>query len=185
MQIETVNLDKGYSLDSFYLSLQSLIGISKSFQRRCRDTNIFPHNYLEDVCSVSIKGPRGSGHTGSVLEYVIRNKLNSVFISNSRHEENRVIEEFKSKLQKRGLDFSTENPFTILSKNGDVYTVEFNSISSECLMGINHNPQAIIIDNYSSIKNRGSLLKKLDIIRTRAQSCSQHLKGDFFFITLN
>ena len=185
MKIETVNLNKDNSVDSFYLSLQSLINISKSFQRRCRDSNHFPHNYLDEVCSIYIKGPRGSGHTSSVLDYIIRNKLDSVFITHTSAEKYRVTDVFRSKLLKRKLEFSQENPFTVLSEESEVYTVGFNAITSEENKGFTINTQAVIVDNYSLIKNRDSLMRNLEVVIAKARSYSQAYKRDFFYITLN
>jgi hypothetical protein len=143
---------KEFSLSSV---LSGLIEQSRIVQQRRRynASSNLSANWIEDFCTITLRGNRGVGHTKSIIDVIIEKRLNSIFYAPTQSMVRSAKQFLFNKLQENGFTYSQPNPDCIEACNLDEsFFVHFRKIDQEILPIVeSRNVDAIFIDPYSEL----------------------------------
>jgi hypothetical protein len=158
-------------------------------RRRIGEGDFLTLSSVEHICSITLCGHMGIGHTSSIIDTAIENRFNSIFYSDAKFDLNHLKVMVQNRLLEEDfeVDLVGDNQIEVHDGEG-VFYVNFKLIheidalsGDEALISHVDNEQyidAVFIDKYSRIIGSYVLLNK---IRTHVY---QYIAtgSDFFFV---
>jgi len=139
-------------------------------------------NWIEDFCTINLRGNRGIGHTKSMIDVIIEKRLNSLVYLSSWPMYASVKQFLFNRLLEEGFDYRQPVSSHVEATSLDVdesFFVHFCKVEEEMspIHGL-RNVDAVFLDPYSELSKDPRKLAEIK----RLSYAYANLGSDFFFI---